>query len=299
MPSHSSPFDPEGHFADVTSTIQDNYAHCLTVLRDTDRDRYLACLLAPAEKRGALAALYAFHAEIARVRDVVREALPGEIRLQWWREFLEGEADGESMANPLAAGLMACVKAHRLPVAVLTDMIEARIFDVYNDPMENRAALEGYAGETACALIQLASLILDPQEAPKSAEAAGHAGVAQTVAGILLMLPIHRRRGQVYLPADLLAATGLAPEALLDGSDRIAAARAIEAFAGLGREHLAKARAAGGVSALNRSAFSPVAIVPHVLDAAGKAGAAALDRTLQPAQWRRQWWMWRSMRGRF
>ncbi|MCR6501828.1 phytoene/squalene synthase family protein [Shinella sp. CPCC 101442] len=275
---------------------KDNYAHCLAVLRDTDRDRYLACLLAPAEKRGPLAALYAFHAEIARVRDLVREALPGEIRLQWWRDLLEGEADGDAMANPLAAGLLTCVKEHRLPVAVLTDMIEARIFDVYNDPMENRAALEGYAGETASALIQLASLILDPASAPESAVAAGHAGVAQTVAGTLLLLPIHRRRGQIYLPADLMAATGLTPEALLAGNDPAAATRAIEAFVGLGRDHLAKARAAGGVSRANRAAFLPVALVEPILAAVEKAGAIALERSLQPAQWRRQWWMWLAMR---
>ncbi|WP_439618700.1 phytoene/squalene synthase family protein [Shinella sp.] len=280
----------------MTDKTDAHYEHCLTVLRETDRDRYLACLLAPAEKRGALAALYAFNAEIARVRDVVREALPGEIRLQWWRDLLEGEADGDAMANPLAAGLMACVREHRLPIAVLTDMIEARIFDVYNDPMESRASFEGYAGETASALIQLASLILDPATAPKSADAAGHAGVAQTVAGTLLLLPIHRRRGQVYLPADLLAATGLTPEALLGGSDAAAATRAVQAFVGLGREHLAKARAAGGVSPANRPAFLPVALVPHILDAAEKAGAAALERSPQPAQWRRQWWMWRAMR---
>lgn len=280
----------------MTDTRQAHYAHCLAMLRDTDRDRYLACLLAPAEKRGALAALYAFNAEIARVRDVVREALPGEIRLQWWRDVLDGTAEGDAMANPLAAGLMACVEEYRLPVAVLTDMTEARIFDVYNDPMESRAAFEGYAGETASALIQLASLILDPARAPGSAEAAGHAGVAQTVAGTLLMLPIHRRRGQVYLPADLLAATGLTPEALLAGDDTVAAARAVDAFIGLGREHLAKARAAGGISPANRPAFLPVALVPPVLDAAEKAGAAALERSLQPAQWRRQWWMWRALR---
>lgn len=280
----------------MTDKRQDNYAHCLAVLRDTDRDRYLACLLAPADKRGALAALYAFHAEIARMRDVVREALPGEIRLQWWRDLLEGAADGDAMANPLAAGLLACVEEHRLPVAVLTAMIEARIFDVYNDPMESRSALEGYAGETASALIQLASLILDPENAPKSAEAAGHAGVAQTVAGTLLMLPIHRRRGQVYLPADLLAATGLSSEALLGGNDKVAAARAIEAFVGLGRDHLAKARAANGISTANRPAFLPVAFVPHILRAAEKAGAEALERSLQPAQWQRQWWMWRALR---
>ena len=280
----------------MTDLKADPYAYSLTVLRDTDRDRYLACLLAPPEKRGPLAALYAFYAEIARVRDVVREALPGEIRLQWWRDVLEGTAEGDASANPLAAGLIACVREHRLPVAVLTDMTEARIFDVYNDPMESRAALEGYAGETASALIQLASLILAPQDAARSAEAAGHAGVAQTVAGLLLMLPIHRRRGQVYLPADLLAATGLAPEALLAGDDRAGAARAIEAFVGLGREHLAKAKRAGGIAPANRPAFVPVALVPHILDAAERAGADCLERSLLPTQWRRQWWMWRAAR---
>lgn len=280
----------------MTDTTNTHYAHCLTVLRDTDRDRYLACLLAPADKRGPLAALYAFHAEIARVRDVVREALPGEIRLQWWRDLLEGEADGDAMANPLAAGLVACIRAYHLPIAVLTDMIDARIFDLYNDPMESRASFEGYAGETASALIQLASLVLDPAGAPQSANAAGHSGVAQTVAGALLLLPIHRRRGQVYLPADLLAATGLTPQALLDGSDNAAAARAVEAFVGLGRDHLAKSRAAGGVSPANRAAFLPVALVAPILAAAERSGAAVLERSPQPAQWRRQWWMLRAMR---
>lgn len=285
---------------DVKAPVEANYAHCLSVLRDTDRDRYLACLLAPEDRRGPLAALYAFNAEIARVRDIVHEPLPGEIRLQWWRDTLEGRGEGDANANPLAAGLLRCVSEHKLPVSVLVDMIEARIFDLYDDPMPDRGALEGYAGETASALIQLASLILDPAGAEQSAAAAGHAGVAQAIAGILLLLPIHRRRGQVYLPGDLLAATGLGAEGLLAGTDREAIARSLEAFIGLGREHLRKARAAGAVTPANRAAFLPVAIAPYVFDLAEKAGADAIERSLQPAQWRRQWWMWRALRtGRF
>ncbi|SOC38248.1 phytoene synthase [Rhizobium subbaraonis] len=277
-----------------------DYAHCLAVLRDTDRDRYLACLLAPPDKRGPLAALYAFNAEIARVRDVVREPLPGEIRLQWWRDTLEGTGEGDAAANPLAAGVLRCITEHRLPVAVLTDMIEARIFDLYDDPMPDRAALEGYAGETASALIQLASLVLNPEKAPQSADVAGHAGVAQAIAGILLLLPLHRRRGQIYIPADLLEATGLGAEGLLAGTDRARAASTVEAFAGLGREHLKKAAAAGKVAPENRAAFLPVAMARHVFDRAEKAGARALDHAVVPPQWRRQWWMWRLMRtGRF
>lgn len=141
--------------------MQQSDDQILATLRDTDRDRYLACLLSPAEKRHSLAALYAFYAEIARVRDMVKEPLPGEIRLQWWRDTLENE-QSDGAGHPLAEALLRCIREHHLPVRVLQDMIDARIFDLYDDPMQDRAALEGYAGETASALIQLSSLILTP-----------------------------------------------------------------------------------------------------------------------------------------
>jgi len=261
---------------------------CLETLRETDRDRYLACLLSPAEKRGALAALYAFGAELARVRDMVHEPLPGEVRLQYWRDLLEGHAHGSSAANPIAAALLAAIETHRLPVKSLVDMTEARIFDLYDDPMETRGSLEGYAGETASALIQLASLILSPEDAKTSADAAGHAGVAQAIAGLLLLMPLHRRRGQLYLPREILEATGLDRDAFLAGKDTLRISAAIDAFAGLGREHLAKARAAGPVAASVFPAFLPVTLAEPVLVRAQKAGADVLEETVQPPQWRRQ-----------
>lgn len=270
--------DPTGQNGDI----------CLATLRDTDRDRYLACLLSPEDKRGALAALYAFNAEIARVRDMVREPLPGEIRLQWWRDLLEGSASGDSTGNPVAAGLLEAIETYRLPRQTLVDMIEARIFDLYDDPLTDRNALEGYAGETASALIQLASLILSAGEAAKSTEAAGHAGVAQAIAGFLLLMPIHRRRHQLYLPLDILSATGLDRDTFLAGEDRPRISAAIEAFAGLGLEHLGKARQSGRVPAAVFPAYLPVALAEPVLRRAARAGASVLDTALQLPQWRRQ-----------
>ncbi|MGC2781200.1 MAG: squalene/phytoene synthase family protein, partial [Bradyrhizobium sp.] len=52
--------------------MQDNYAHCEALVREADKDRFLASLFAPADKRHHLFALYAFNLEIARVREVVR-----------------------------------------------------------------------------------------------------------------------------------------------------------------------------------------------------------------------------------
>ncbi|WP_409564370.1 phytoene/squalene synthase family protein [Rhizobium sp. BK512] len=269
------------------SDTRTNQDISLAMLRDTDRDRYLACLLSPDDKRGALAALYAFNAELARIRDLVHEPLPGEIRMQYWRDLLEGNAHGSTEANPLAAALLSAVEAHRLPRQTLVNMIEARIFDLYDDPMESRTSLEGYAGETASALIQLAGLILSPDEAMKSADAAGHAGVAQAISGMLLLMPLHQRRGQVYIPLEILSATGLDRETFLAGEDKPRISAAIEAFAGLGRDHLAKARA----SVLPPSvlpAFLPAVLAEPVLVKAQKRGAAVLEASLQEPQWRRQ-----------
>ncbi len=272
----------------MSDTVSDNGALCLATLRDTDRDRYLACLLSPEEKRGALAALYAFNAEIARVRDVVHEALPGEIRLQWWRDLLEGNAGGDTGGNPIAVGLLDAVEKYRLPRQTLVDMIEARIFDLYDDPLPDRNALEGYAGETASALIQLAGLVLSHEDAAQSAEAAGHAGVAQAIAGIIMLLPIHRRRRQLYVPLDILSATGLDRDGFLAGNEKGRISAAIEALAGLGLEHLEKARSAGRIPSPLFPAFLPVASAEPVLVRAKRVGAGSLEESLQPPQWRRQ-----------
>ena len=272
----------------MSETVSANEALCLRALQETDRDRYLASLLTPADRRAAIVALYAYNAELARVRDLVREPLPGEVRLQYWRDLLEGSAHGETAANPVAAELLRAVETWRLPVAPLVSMADARIFDLYDDPIENRPMLEAYAGHTASTLIQLASLILDPQAAPSSADAAGHAGVAQTIAGLLLLMPQHRRRGQVYLPLEILGATGLDREQFLEGTDKARISAAIEAFAGLGREHLAKARAAGTVAATVFPAFLTASLAVPVLERAVKLGAGVFDAPLQPPQWRRQ-----------
>jgi phytoene synthase len=271
------------------------YAACLTTLRNTDFDRYLACLLVPEDKRGPLSALYAFSAELARVRDLIREPLPGEVRLQYWRDLVEGQPHGDVQANPLAAGIIHAIVDHKLPRTALAAMTEARIFDLYDDPMPDRASFEGYAGETSSALLQLGTLILDPDNASAAAEAAGHAGIAQLVAGCLLLMPLHRSRHQVYVPGDILSSVGLDAAGFLDAGEGDRVAAALSAFIGYGRDHLRIAREkAKVVTPAARQAFLTVALVEPVLRRAEKAGLGVLERSIQPSQLRRQWRLWRA-----
>src|SRR5258707_10863917 len=108
--------------------MSDHFAHCENLVREADKDRFLATLFAPADRRGALFALYAFNIEVARVREAVREAMAGEIRLQWWRDAIEMGAR-EAQAHPVPAPLLDTGDRFGLPVAPLIDLIEARSFD--------------------------------------------------------------------------------------------------------------------------------------------------------------------------
>ncbi len=261
----------------------------MDAVRTADHDRYLSALYAPADKRDALFSLYAFNAEIAGVRDRIHEPLPGEVRLQWWRDVIAADG-GSDTGNPIADALLATIAANRLPKSAFENMLEARIFDLYDDPMPSRTDLEGYCGETAAALIQLAAMVLDPVAAPCFAELAGRAGCAQGITGLLLLLPLHRRRGQCFVPADILTAAGTSPEAFVKGEDGPAARRAMAAMIALAREHLnAFEKAAPTLPVSLRPAFVPLTLTRAYLDKMEKAGASPLGRTMRLSTIRRHW----------
>ncbi|WP_246674083.1 phytoene/squalene synthase family protein [Mesorhizobium sp. B4-1-1] len=281
-----------------TSNIVKNGDVVMDAVRAADHDRYLSALYAPADRRDVLLALYAFNAEIAGVRDRIHEPLPGEVRLQWWRDVIA--ADGpEETGHPIADALKAAIVGNHLPKSAFDNMLEARIFDLYDDPMPSRTDLEGYCGETAAALIQLAAMVLDPAAAPGFAELAGRAGCAQAITGLLLLLPLHRRRGQCFVPADILAAAGTTPEEFVKGEGGAAAERAVAAMIALAWDHLnAFAKGAPALPVALRPAFLPLALTRAYLDKMEKAGGAPLGSTATLSALRRHWLLLRhAMRG--
>src|SRR6478672_8475500 len=188
--------------------MADSFDHCEELVRTGDKNRFLATLFAPQKYRRALYALYAFNLEVARTRELAREPMPGEIRLQWWRDVLGGAGRGEIDAHPVAAALRDVVVRYRLPPRMLTELIDGRSFDLYDEPMASLSYLERYAMHTSSALIELASRILCDGRDTGTSDLSRHAGTAYAFAGLLRALPIHTSRGQLYLPADVMARYG-------------------------------------------------------------------------------------------
>ena len=270
-----------------------NFEHCETLVRDGDPDRYWATLFVPADKRRFLFALYAFNFEIARVRDSVREAMLGEIRLQWWRDALQGEARGDVRANPVAAALDDTIVTFRLPRQALVDLVDARVFDLYEDLMPSLNDLEGYCGETASSLFRLASIILADGD-PGSPDPAGHAGVAYAITGLLRAFPWHARRGQVYIPQDLLARHGVVREDIVSGRGGPGLDRALADLRSVARRHLAQVRTLRSTIPLAAEpAYRPLALVEPYLNQMERPGYDPLRTVIELLPWQRIWALWR------
>src|SRR5580692_919109 len=197
--------------------MQDAFTYCAELVRTADRDRFLSALFAPAEHRAALHALYAFNVEVARVREVAREPLPGEIRLQWWSEVVNGERAEEAAANPVASALLAVIERHRLAVPALTALLDARRFDLYDDAMARLADLEAYARKTSSTLFAFAAQILAGAEAEATDAVATSAGIAYAIAGFIRASPRPGAQRRLYGRLGLMERRGVGRKKLSAG----------------------------------------------------------------------------------
>jgi phytoene synthase len=273
------------------------YDYCETLTRDHDRDRWLAGLFAPAAARPHLYALTAFSYEVGRLRDFVREPLAGEMRLEWWREALTGVGRGDVAGNPVAAALSDTIARFSLPTLAFDNLLSARAFDLYDDPMASLNDLEGYCGETCSALFRLAALILGQGRDLGGADAAGHAGVAYAMVGLLRSLPLTSARGQVYLPVDILARHGVSREDVAARRDGPGLRAALAELRGHARRHRDEARALMRASpSAIAPAFLPLAFLPLYLSRMERARYAPFETIVEAPQWRRQWALWRAAR---
>ena len=251
-----------------SGTDRADAAFCTDLVRARDFRTYAASLFVPPETRRAWIAIAAFNAEVSYVRDHVSQPLPGEIRLQWWRDVLTGEGQGsrgEAEANPVAAELLLAITRYDLPVETFVRLIDAHVFDVYDDPMPDMAALEAHCRDTSAAMYALRAKVLGASSSDVS-RVADHAGIAEGLTDVMLALPRHAARRQLYLPGDLMSLQGvIAEEVFLSQGN----ASLKDVFAHLRRE--ARSQLEQALAMLTNTpsaaspAFLPLAVIGKVL----------------------------------
>lgn len=152
----------------------DAFEHCRDLVAQHNKERHWANLYAPADNRDALYALYAFDHSIVHIAKVVKEPMAGEIRLQWWRDVLDGLRREDAASHPVAAALMQTTANYQLPIARLTTLLDAHSADLYDDAFDP----ERYGVETWGAIYALAAKILGREGEPVE-YISRHAGAAE------------------------------------------------------------------------------------------------------------------------
>jgi 15-cis-phytoene synthase len=238
--------------------------------RAHEAERYLAATLAPEPQRAGLIALAAFAADLKRIPATATDALLGEIRLQWWRDSLEAMASGGKVGAPVADALGAAITTHQIPVPMLVAMTEARAWDLYDDPMPDAAALDGYVAKTEAIPFELALRILGVP-AGDAGRLAAPAGRAFGLTRLLARLPEHLAHGRLPLPHTALAQHGLTPEVMFAGLADPALRGLIDTMSDDISATLATLRPQiKALSKLQRIALLPIATITPYLSRIGK-----------------------------
>ncbi len=198
--------------------VKGHFGHIADTVRRHDPDRFLTALFAPEARRGALLALYAFNHELARAREVASEPALTLIRLHWWREVVEGTRK----RHPVADAITALLAEGTLAADDLRAMADAREAEAA-ERIETLADWRAYLLGTAGGLAVAAGRLLGTPEP----EALRPLGAAYGAAGVLRAVPVLARHGRCLLPADVLAAHRLSPEAVTCGADPAPAIRAL------------------------------------------------------------------------
>lgn len=260
-----------------------------------DRDRYLASLFAPEAEREHLFALYAFNYEVAKTAEVVSEPMIGQIRLQWWRESLDGIYEGRVRRHEVIEPLARAVEARQLPRDRLEAIVDAREFDLDPEPPADRETLRDYVEGTSTILLQLALRILGAEDAASRA-AADDLGPAWAYLGLLRALPLHARQKRCYLPADLMNEAGVDLRDVFELRSSPALTQATERLMDAAAEHLKAARRpARDVPRHALPALLPARLADLYLKQLSRAGGDPFAVQAPPPGrvWRLAWAYWR------
>ena len=181
------------------SSTEESLAYCAAEVKRFDPDRYFASLFAGDAGRRALFSLYAFNLEVAKTRETVSEPMLGRVRLQWWRDAIDGIYSGAPRNHIVVAALAGTIERHALTRARFDRLIDGREFDLEDSQPETLDDLIAYAGATSGELTCLALEALGVRD--EAASGVGMAaGIAWALSGLLRAVPFHAAQGRSYLP---------------------------------------------------------------------------------------------------
>ena len=209
------------------------------IARAHDPDRFLTALFAPAARREALFVLIAFNHELARALETPsarRSAAPiaALIRLQWWREVVEGEPRRHEVAEPLAALLDAGLVGRETLLSVIGAR-EAEAEGIETVADWEAQQLEGAGG------MQVAHAEALGERDPEALASVRRIGAAYAAGAIARNHVAILRAGRCPLPDTLLFEHGSSRDGLLGTAQPLVPPAVLDGLRDVGRAWLIEA----------------------------------------------------------
>ena len=179
-------------------------------VRKYDYDRFLCSIFVPEEERKGLLAILAFNVEISKIREIVREGVIGEIRLQWWRdtiEFIYNNSKYIYTDRIIAYELSLAIKKFNLSRKLFDQLIDARSRDFLDLPFADEAELYQYLYGTSSTICMLFLEVMCPKNCPLSHDkmrAAQSIGVAWALTGIMRSSNVLAEQRRIYIPKSVM-----------------------------------------------------------------------------------------------
>jgi 15-cis-phytoene synthase len=199
---------------------------CAELVQKGDPDRFRCAMVAPVALRGRLMAIYAFNLEVAKAPWVTQEPMIAQIRLQFWHDEIEAVFAGKTGSKHEVLGPLAQVISEaNLPREPFDALINARMFEIRQEPHANRAEFDMYIHNTSGTVMEMAARALgagDPA-IPSVRDYAYAFGVAK----LLQALPVLYAGGRDPIPTGWVPdfdaiSKGNAPEPLVRAVTEIA-----------------------------------------------------------------------------
>jgi phytoene synthase len=261
---------------------QSEMASAAEITRSSRSSFYYAFLFLPRAQRDALDAVYSF---CRRVDDAVDDAgSPDEARarLQAWRRALD-RVYGGGARGPVEEALSRAVRAFPIRRADLEAVIEGCEWDAARSRYATWEELRGYCLRVASA-VGLACIEIFGYRDPRTRDYAIDLGLALQLTNIVRDVDEDAARGRIYLPAEDLAAFGVAEADLLGGRRTPAVGRLLRFEAQRARLHFLRARAAIGPDERARLVVAEIMgdIYYALLERLERLGFPAGERTTVP-----------------
>ncbi|MCP5381980.1 MAG: squalene/phytoene synthase family protein [Kordiimonadaceae bacterium] len=183
--------------------MSDLETYCAKQVKKYDYDRFLITLFAKADIREDLFALYSFNHEVAKIREAVSEPMLGEIRLQWWRESIEGIASDNPRNHEVVLPLSDAFHRHDLSADSFINIIDARSADIYDENPNTITDFEQYLGATSGNLMKIAARISGEQD-EHVLSLCYDLGMVWGLIGTIRALRFQLAQGKISLPQDIM-----------------------------------------------------------------------------------------------